>query len=308
MAENELSQAIDAFCLSLQREKNASEHTVRAYGTDLAAFARWAERNNLEGLTVNYRELRGYLSDLTRAGYAKSTVNRRLSSLRTFFQWCNLVGYCEENPAELIQGPRIPPTLPKVIRSGDMQRLLEVYGPRDNLGNPRKQTPGDLRNAAILELLYACGARVSEVSGLGVKDVDFGQGQVKVFGKGSKERIIPLHQGALDSLQAYLRDGRPGLENDASPSLLFLSDSGKQMSPDLIRRMYKKALVAAGLDESYSPHAMRHTFATDVLDGGADLRSVQEMLGHASLSTTQIYTHVSANRLKEVHHQAHPRG
>lgn len=303
-----LMDAIEAYCLALSTERNASEHTIRAYRTDLLAYSRWAERTGVDGLMVTYRRLRGYLGELDRSGYTQTTVNRRLSSLRSFFSWAMLAGYADANPAELVQGPKQPKLLPHTIRPADMAKLLSVYGLYDSDGNRIERTARELRNAALLEFLYACGARVSEAAGLLVRDVDFSLSQVKVMGKGSKERIIPVHPAALQTMGVYGDDARSELLGDKDSVYFFVSDSGGQMTPDLIRQMYKRALAAAGLDQSLSPHAMRHSFATDVLGGGADLRSVQEMLGHASLSTTQIYTHVSATRLKEVHHQAHPRG
>ena len=303
-----LHDAIEAFCVAISVERNASEHTIRAYRTDLLAYERWAEREGVDGLAVTYRRLRGYLADLDRAGYTRTTVNRRLSSLRSFFSWAMLAGYAEQNPADLIQGPKQPKSLPHTIRQSDMAKLLSVYALTDAEGNPVERTPKEMRNAALLEFLYACGARVSEAACLALANVDFALSQVKVLGKGSKERIIPVHPEALSTMRIYRDSARPELLCGGESAFFFVSDSGKQMTPDLIRKMYKQALGMAGLDLSLSPHAMRHSFATDVLDGGADLRSVQEMLGHSSLSTTQIYTHVSASRLKEVHHQALPRG
>ena len=303
-----LHDAIEAFCHALGVERNASEHTIRAYRTDLYAYERWADRENIDGLSVAYRRLRLYLADLDRAGYARTTVNRRLSSLRSFFSWAVLAGYAEQNPADLIQGPKQPKSLPHTIRQSDMAKLLSVYALTDADGNPVKRSPSEVRNAALLEFLYACGARVSEAAGLTAGNVDFALSQVKVLGKGIKERIIPVHPEALSTMRAYRDSARSELLGAKPSEYFFVSDTGGQMTPDLIRKMYKRALGMAGLDLSLSPHAMRHSFATDVLDGGADLRSVQEMLGHSSLSTTQIYTHVSASRLKEVHHQALPRG
>lgn len=308
MSDKTLSEAIGEFCTSLAVERNASAHTIRAYRCDLEAYSRWAERKKVDGLTVTYRRLRNYLAELDASGYTQTTINRHLSSLRTFFAWAMVAGIAESNPAELVQGPKQPKSLPHTIRRSDMVKLLSVYALTDEDGDPITRTPAEIRNAALLEFLYACGARVSEAAGIEIKDVDFVQGQVKVFGKGSKERIIPVHPRALETMRTYLTEARPRLIGETPCTYFFLSDSGRRMTPDLIRKMYKKALAAAGLDPSLSPHAMRHSFATDVLDGGADLRSVQEMLGHASLSTTQIYTHVSSARLKDVHHQAHPRG
>ena len=300
--------AIEAFCDALRVERNASTHTVRAYRIDLADYARWARRASVDPLTATHRQLRRYLGELDQAQYSRTTINRRLSALRSFFRWLNVTGRVDVDPACLLQGPKQPKSLPHVIRPADMARLLSVYGKRDAQGNERAQSPTDLRNQALLEFLYACGARVSEASGLKVGNVDFASGQVKVFGKGSKERIIPLHDLAVSSLRAYLTAGRPRILDGKQSEYVFVSTRGNRMTTDAIRKVFKAALREAGFDETLSPHDMRHTFATDLLDGGADLRSVQEMLGHASLSTTQIYTHLSPARLKQVHAQAHPRG
>ena len=301
-------ELIDAFCHAMRVERNASVHTLRAYRIDLMDFARWACRERIDILAATHRQLRRYLGELDRAQYSRTTVNRRLSALRSFFRWLNVTGIADEDPASILQGPKQPKSLPHVIRPADMARLLSVYGKRDAQGNERAQSPTDLRNQALLEFLYACGARVSEASGLKVGNVDFASGQVKVFGKGSKDRIIPLHDLAVSSLRAYLTAGRPRILDGKQSEYVFVSTRGNRMTTDAIRKVFKAALREAGLDETLSPHDMRHTFATDLLDGGADLRSVQEMLGHASLSTTQIYTHLSPARLKQVHAQAHPRG
>lgn len=299
---------IDGFCDALRVEHNASVHTLRAYRIDLLDYARWAAREHIDPLAATHKHLRRYLGELDRAQYSRTTINRRLSALRSFFRWLNVTNVIGSDPASVLSGPRKQKSLPHVIRAADMVRLLSVYGKRDASGNPREQTPVDLRNQALLEFLYACGARVSEAAGLLTTNVDFDRGQVKVFGKGSKERIIPLHDMALSSMRTYLLIGRPHILKDRQSDFFFVSTRGNGMTTDGIRKLFKEALRAAGLDETLSPHDMRHTFATDLLDGGADLRSVQEMLGHSSLSTTQIYTHLSPGRLKQVHHRAHPRG
>ena len=286
----------------------ASVHTLRAYRIDLMDFARWACRERIDILAATHRQLRRYLGELDRAQYSRTTVNRRLSALRSFFRWLNVTGIADEDPASILQGPKQPKSLPHVIRASDMVKLLTVYGKRDAAGREREQSSVDARNLALLEFLYACGARVSEASGLLAANVDFGSGQVKVFGKGSKERIVPLHDMAVSSMRAYATWARPLILRDRTCDYFFVSTRGNRMGTDAIRKMFKDALRQAGLDESLSPHDMRHTFATDLLDGGADLRSVQEMLGHASLSTTQIYTHLSPGRLKQVHARTHPRG
>ena len=299
--------AVDSFCDAMRVERNASAHTVRAYRTDLEDYARWTKRASVDALSPTHKQLRRYLGELDQAQYSRTTINRRLSALRSFFRWMNVTGRSDVDPAAALQGPKQPKSLPHVIRPADMVKLLSVYGKRDASGNAREQSPEDMRNQAILEFLYACGARVSEAANLKLDGIDFASAQVKVLGKGSKERIIPLHAMALSSLNAYLMVGRPKLLSGKQSDYVFVSVRGNAMTADAIRVMFKRALRAAGLDETLSPHAMRHTFATDLLTGGADLRSVQEMLGHSSLSTTQIYTHTSPARLKQVHAQAHPR-
>jgi integrase/recombinase XerD len=294
------AELVEAFCEALVQERNASVHTVRAYRTDLSDFGRWAARHNVDPLHASHRQMRAYLAELDQAQYARRTVNRRLSALRTFFEWAKLAGVDVSDAVSLLQGPKIAKSLPTVISANDMERLLSVY--RDG------RKPDELRNQAILEFLYACGARISEASGLLLSNVDFDGHQVKVLGKGNKERIVPLHDTAVAAMRAYYWHGRPELLGEKTCEYFFVSTRGNRMSADAMRKMFKKTLTLAGLDSSISPHDMRHTFATDLVEGGADLRSVQEMLGHASLSTTQIYTHLSVTHLKESHHQAHPRG
>lgn len=302
-------ELVERFCLSLRTERGLSEHTIRAYRTDLAGYLRWAKRAQVDPLRATLRQLRRYLGELDSARYSRTTVNRRLSALRAFFRWLVDCGVVEGDPASALQGAREARKLPRVICAADMARILSVHSARTFDGRPRERSFADLRDQALLEFLYACGARVSEASGLLLENVDFELCQVRVFGKGSKERIVPLHALALDSLRVYLRDARPRLLDAAREvPYLFVSNTGRRYTTDAMRKMFKRTLLEAGVDTSFSPHDMRHTFATDLLNGGADLRSVQEMLGHASLSTTQIYTHVSAARLKEVHRLAHPRG
>lgn len=305
--DEHMAALVDAFCESLRIERNASEHTIRAYRVDLMDFLRWAWRDDVDVAHATHRQLRRYLAELDSAQYSRTTVNRRLSALRGFYRWLNVTGTTDQDPASLLQGPKQPKSLPHVIKPTDMAKLLSVYGKQDLAGKPRQQSDVDMRNQAILEFLYACGARISEASGLKVSAVDFASAQAKVFGKGSKERIIPLHDMAVSSLRAYAMVARPHLLKGKTSEFFFVSTRGNQMGTDAMRKMFKEALRRAGLDETLSPHAMRHTFATDLLDGGADLRSVQEMLGHSTLSTTQIYTHLSPARLKNAHAQAHPR-
>lgn len=291
---------VGRFCDMLKTERNASVHTIRNYRIDLLDFGRWSARSSTSPLCATRRDVRSYLGDLDRAQYSRRTLNRRLSSLRSFFKWMLASGFIETDPTDVVTGPKLSRNLPRVIPAADMARLLSVW--REG------SRPVDMRNRAILEFLYACGARVSETSGLLLKNVDFDGCQVLVLGKGSKERIVPLHSMAISSMKEYLYHARGELLGGKQCPYFFVSTRGNAMSPDALRKLFKQSLAIAGLDASLTPHDMRHTFATDLLEGGADLRSVQEMLGHASLSTTQIYTHVSIAHLKEEHRRALPRG
>ena len=291
---------IDGFVRSLRTERNASEHTVRNYRSDLLDYARWCSRAGVDALGASHRDIRSYLANLEEAQYSRRTINRRLSSLRAFFGWLNISGISQNDPVAVIQGPKIAQRLPRVIKPDDMLKILSVHADSDD--------PSEMRDQAILEFLYACGARISEASDLLFRDVDFSSKQVKVFGKGGKERIIPLHEMAVETMRSYAWVARPQLLKGSTCASFFVSTRGNKMGADALRKMFKATLARAGVDVSLTPHDIRHTFATDLLEGGADLRSVQEMLGHESLSTTQIYTHLSTSRLKDVHSQAHPRG
>ena len=303
-----IEQAIEQFVCSYKAERNSSDNTLRAYRIDLSDYASWAVRNRIAPLHPTHRQLRRYLSELEQAQYARSTINRRLSALRTFFQWLNVTGIVTEDPASALSGPKQPQRLPHHIKPEDMVKLLRVYERRTDADGADARTPAEMRNQALLEFLYACGARISEASGLLVADVDFDAGQCKVLGKGNKERIVPLHDLALRSMHTYKLLARPKLLGGKACPYFFVSSRGNQMGTDAMRKMFKQTLAAASLPQTITPHDMRHTFATDVLSGGADLRSVQEMLGHASLSTTQLYTHTTPERLEQEHRRAHPRG
>lgn len=299
----------ERFLEMLRLQRNCSEHTIRNYRIDISDYLRWAERKGLDPYTVTHRQLRGYLGELDRARYAKSTINRRLSALKGLFQWLNSEGCIEHDPAQILQGPKLPAKLPKTVLHDDIDVLLEYeVSPAPNQTEWSRTEVLAARNRAVLEFLYASGARVSEASGLMLSDVDFAQGQVRVMGKGSKERIVFIHDKAANAMRIYKEQARPHLVRDADNGLFFLSVHGKKLSTDAIRSFMKRKEQEEGITGGYTPHSLRHSFASDVLAGGADLRSVQEMLGHASLSTTQIYTHISPERLKEMHHQSHPRG
>lgn len=292
-------ESLMRYCEELSLIRGDSLHTVRGYRSDLLDFGRFSARQGIRPLSASYRQVRAYLAEQTQAGYSRKTINRRLSSLRGFFRWLESTGRIEADPMSVLKGPKLEKSLPRFIPHADMERLLAVHQGKDD--------PVSLRDRAFLEFLYACGARISEAAGLLVSKIDFVSSQARILGKGSKERIVPLHPLALASMREYLEKGRPELLGEKDHPAFFLSTRGNAMSADALRRVFKATLVQAGVDPSYSPHDVRHTFATELLDGGADLRSVQEMLGHASLSTTQIYTHVSSERLRKIHLKAHPR-
>ena len=292
--------SIENFCHETSLEKNLSEHTIRNYGVDLRDYARWAERSKVNPFEASHKDLRLYLAELDQAQYSRTTINRRLSALRSYFTWLNVTGVTTNNPVAVLQGPKTARTLPRVLQPEEMVRLLSVYRDSDK--------PADIRNQAILEFMYACGARISEVSDLKFENIDFDSGIVRIFGKGRKERIVPVYEMALMSMRRYAFQARESLLNGKECDAFFVSTRGNVMGPDALRKMFKETLKLAGLNPCITPHDIRHTFATDLVEGGADLRSVQEMLGHSSLSTTQIYTHVSPHYLIEEHKRAHPRG
>ncbi|MBM6774122.1 tyrosine recombinase XerC [Olsenella profusa] len=296
-----MAAAVDGYCRHLSSVRGLSENTVRAYRSDLLAYAAWARRTGVNALAVTHAEFRRYLAELTRAGYSARTRARHLSALRGLYRWMEREGVCGAGVVDALASPRLSRTLPRTMSDADVVALLSTCD---------AATPVGVRDRAFLELLYASGARVSEVSGLDVGDVDLAGARVSLFGKGSKERVVPLYETALSWVRRYLEEARPRLVRPGGTGgrALLLSTRGNRMSADALRTCFERHVAAAGLDASLTPHAMRHTFATELLDGGADLRSVQELLGHESLSTTQIYTHLSVERLRDAARSAHPRG
>lgn len=287
-----------SYLTHLRRSGTVSQNTLRAYSEDLLGLSGWLESRDLSVADLDHARLRAYLGDLVRAGYSERTINRRLSSTRGFLLWLAREGVAVGAGVGAISGRKLSSRLPRTMSDADAARLIDSCD----------GTPKGLRDRALLELLYATGARISEASALDVGDVDLSLGQARLFGKGSKERIVPLYASAARAVGDYLESGRPHLlrpggEKDA----LFLSSRGNRMSAAALRNAFETHVTAAGLDPALTPHAMRHTFATELLSGGADLRSVQELLGHESLSTTQIYTHLSVEGLKAAARSAHPR-
>ena len=279
---------------------SAAPNTVVAYGRDLTVFVEWAERLGLEGPeSVDRRALRRYLAYLATRRYAKRTVARKASTLRRYFGWLRRTGVLEIDPSVGLSAPSGDGRLPRVLRDDEITTLLDDPGARVDLDPPAVR----LRDDALLEILYGSGLRVAELCGLRPDDLDLARRSVRVWGKGSKQRLVPLSQPAIDAVGEWLSEGRSAMVTEASPAdAVFLNRRGGRLQPRDVRRVIDRR---AG--SPTHPHALRHTFATHLLDGGADLRAVQEMLGHSDLSTTQHYTHVSKERLRSVLDATHPR-
>lgn len=294
---------IDSFIQYISRVQGLSPQTVRAYRSHLEAYARWCEKEHVEGLRVSVAELRGYLGDRQHLGDAPRTLAAHLSAIRSLYRWLNIEEIIDKDPAAALQSPKLPSTLPIVLSTSQLDLLFDAVD---------GSTPGGVRDGTMLELLIASGARISELARLCLNDFDRSHQTLRLLGKGSKERIVPLYNKAFDSLDIYVRQARLALLEKAHCSQsdtnrLFISDRGRPMDAAALRRRFDLLVRKAGLPAGITPHTMRHTYATELLEGGADLRSVQELLGHSSLSTTQIYTHVSPERLRTAIHQAHPR-
>ena len=289
---------VDEFLDHLRVERRLSGRTVTAYASDLAGLAAWLDRAGVHVLDADHRVLRRYLADLDRARYARRTIARRLAAVRSFYRFLVMRGYVDASPVAVLSTPKVPRHLPAVAGSDLISRLLDA---------PDATSPQGVRDRAILELLYATGVRVSELTGLDVGDVDLRQGLVTVMGKGSRERTVPIHPTAVGRIRTYLAEGRPRLGKTRVDGALFLNRLGTRLTSGGVRRLLDRYLAVVGSEAAITPHDLRHSFATHLLEGGADLRTVQELLGHVALSTTQIYTHVSTKHLRDMHKGAHPR-
>jgi integrase/recombinase XerC len=298
-----MDEAVADFLRHLGLEKNASPLTVKSYREDLHQAMTFF-RGKLGGRApepaqVTTRLLRAYLAWLHEQGYAKTTVARRVAAVRSLCRFLCRQGVLETNPADGLRGPRQDKKLPHFLSVDHLQRLLEA---------PAGDTPLGLRDRAMLETLYSAGLRVSELTGLNLEDVDLDSGLATVRGKGKRERLALLGPPSLKALKSWLAVRLPLAERRAKPQpAVFLNKNGTRLTSRSVGRLLEKYLVVAGIDPRTSPHTLRHSFATHLLDRGADIRSVQELLGHRSLATTQIYTHVTTNRLRESYHKAHPR-
>ena len=288
--------AIDRFLDRLWLERGLSENTRLSYRSDLGLFARWLQPRAVVLAQAAEADIRGYLASRARSPRSQA---RLLSALRQFFRHLHGDRQRDDDPSARLESPRMGLRLPKTLSEGDVERLLEAPEVGDALG---------LRDRAMLELMYASGLRVSELVNLKLTSVDLRRGVVQVLGKGGRERLVPMGEIALDWLQRYVREARPELADARSVDGLFLSRLGEPMTRHNFWQRLKGHAREAGVRVALSPHSLRHAFATHLLEHGADLRAVQSLLGHADLSTTQIYTHVTRARLRELHARHHPRG
>jgi integrase/recombinase XerC len=302
-----LARALAAFERHLAAERGLSVHTVRAYLGDITGLLRHAaDLGCAELADIGIVELRGWLAEQHRAGQARATIARRAAAVRAFSAFAHRQGWIPADPGAQLGSPRVPRHLPPVLGREQMAAVFASPDPPEPPVRPELAAIA-LRDTAIMELLYASGIRVSELCGLDLGDLDDDRRTVRVLGKRSKERVVPVGVPALRAVQAWLGQGRPVLVAAGTGRAVFLGARGGRIDPRTVRRVVHARIAAAGPIPDTGPHGLRHTAATHLLEGGADLRSVQEILGHASLATTQIYTHVSVDRLISAYRQAHPR-
>ena len=295
-AEGTWGRALAAFDSDL-RARGMSEKTRRAYGVDLGQLAEWAGAQGLAPGDLGPRQLRRFAGVLSERGARKTTVGRKLAAIRTFYRQLVQRGALEASPADLVASPKRDSYLPQVLKPAEVAVLLE----RIPAGSPL-----DLRDRAMFELAYSAGLRAEEIVNVDLDGLDPDSEEVRVEGKGAKTRVVPVGEPAWRALNAYLERGRPALEHTPDPAV-FLSKNGRRLSTSDVRARLRLSVRRAALQGGISPHTLRHSFATHLLEGGADLRSIQELLGHASISTTQTYTRVESRRLKEAYSRAHPR-
>lgn len=300
--ETSINDASEGFLRAIRAERNLSPNTQDAYRADLRGFEEWLARAGVTDLDgIDRRWLRRYVAYLSQRGYARRTIARRASTIRSMLRWAVLHGHIAANPADDLLTPKLDRPLPRVLKATDAAELCEL---------PPDDDPVGARDRAVLELLYGAGLRVAELCGLDLEDVDLRHGTIRVVGKGNKERRVPIGEPAIRALRFYVSHARSGFmegrEFVTESHVLFLNSRGRRLSPRSVRALLAKYLAGEGR-APVNPHALRHSFATHLLDGGADLRAVQELLGHESLATTQIYTHVSTDRLRAVYEQSHPR-
>jgi integrase/recombinase XerC len=295
---------ITAFTRHLEVERSLSVHTIRAYIGDLESLLTHLETIGVTDISqLELIHLRSWLANQQVKGGARTTLSRRAVSVRLFTKWAVKNKYLAKDVAATLATPKGHRTLPEVLDIADAKTAMDSLATRAS----EEETPISLRDVAMVELLYATGARVAELCGLDVSDIDYDRQTIRVLGKGNKERTIPLGNPAMKALNVWLKEGRDSIKNSLSGNAVFLGARGKRIDQRTVRTVVYNALQAIEGIERMGPHALRHSAATHLLEGGADLRTVQEILGHASLATTQIYTHVSTERLQKAFKQAHPR-
>jgi len=303
MLQKEMNDLIDRFITYLKRERSYTEHTVEAYERDLRQFAEfYSEYSNsvpLDIKKVNKIGIRHYLGMLSESGLAKTSITRKLAALKAFFKYHIRSGAISVNPAMLIKSPKTGKKLPTILSEEQIDTLIKTISDNDFVG---------LRNRAILEMFYSTGMRLGELLGLNYGDVNFKRLTVRVFGKGSKERIVPFGKTAEAAISKYLRSRREEYGHVDLESPLFISKRNRRISRSSVQKMVARMLQTVSEQKHLSPHVLRHSFASHLLDRGADLNAVKDLLGHNSLSTTQLYTHIRIEKMKEVYKQAHPHG
>lgn len=296
----QLDQLVDLYLNFLTVEKGLARKTIEAYASDLSAFVAYLQHQGIDAIgRADTAAILKYIIDLRKSGRGATTRARHLVTLRGFFQYMHRSGYIQQNPAKLVDLPKSGLKLPTVLNVEEINLLLAA---------PDLAKPVGQRDAAMLELIYAAGLRVSELIGLRMTSVNLEAGFVRVLGKGAKERIVPIGRKALNSIQVYVKGGRRQQLKDLASQYLFVARAGKPMTRQGFWKLLKRYALKAGIQQRVTPHSMRHSFASHLLEGGADLRAVQVMLGHADIATTQIYTHVAQKRLVEIHKKYHPRG
>jgi len=298
-----LNELILDFLAYLELERGLSRNTLEAYRSDLLQYGAFLGRAGVDPLAVTPIDLQGFASELARGAdgrtaAAPATLQRKIACLRSFYRHLRREQLLEHDPTAELRPPRSPGKLPKVLSRDEVALLLE---------QPSGETPAALRDRALLETMYACGLRASEAIQLALAQLDLEAGIVRAHGKGSKERIVPIGSKALSALNSYLERGRPALVGLRDESRVFVNQRGGPLSRQGLYKIVQRHARSAGLENRMSPHTLRHSFATHLLAGGCDLRSLQEMLGHADIGTTQIYTHLSTERLRDVYFDAHPR-
>ena len=290
---------IDSFCDSIWIEKGLSKNTIESYASDLNQLSKWLSSNDKTIEECNEIDINMFLAEKIEKGNLATSITRSLSSIKTFFNWLTYKNIIKINPSELIESPKIGRRLPVNLSEEDVEKILQA---------PNLSSSYGIRDKAMLELLYATGLRISELVNLKFNDIDFKRGIIKVTGKGGKERIVPVGETALSWITSYIDNTREDLIVDNENIYLFLSNRGKQLSRKLCWSIISNYSKGSLNNKTISPHSLRHAFATHLLNHGADLRTVQMLLGHSSLSTTQIYTHVARERLIKFHTKYHPRG